>query len=177
MGTVTLVPVETYLRTAYRPDRDYIDGEVLERNMGEIPHGRVQGFFRDLFVQRQTEWKLEAIPEVRVQVNSTRYRVPDLTVLQLGGPDDLIVRSVPVCCIEIFSRDDRMREMQERVADYARMGVPAIWVVDPWRRVAYIGQADGRLLPEEGTLAIPGTSATVAVEEIFAELDRLGQPG
>ncbi len=34
--------VEKYLRTIYRPDCDYIDGEVLERNVGEIDHSRLQ---------------------------------------------------------------------------------------------------------------------------------------
>ncbi len=26
--------VEEYLRTPYHPDREYVDGEVLERNLG-----------------------------------------------------------------------------------------------------------------------------------------------
>lgn len=34
--------------------------------------------------------------------------------------------------------------MQERVADYRTMDVTAVWVLDPWRRVAYLGEADGR---------------------------------
>ena len=40
--TPALIPVEEYLRTVYRPDCDYIDGEVLERNLGEKPHARLQ---------------------------------------------------------------------------------------------------------------------------------------
>ncbi len=175
MGSATLVAVNTYLQTSYRPDCDYIEGEVLERNVGEIPHGRLQGFFRDLFVRHLADWSLEAIPEIRVQVTPTRFRVPDITVLPLGGPDTLIVHSTPVLCIEIFSSDDRMSRMQERVADYARMGVPAVWVVDPWRRVAYSGQANGKLVLEEATLTVPGTPVSVGVEEVFAELDRLQQ--
>lgn len=37
-ATPLLIPVEEYLSTAYRPDCDYVDGEVLERNVGETPH-------------------------------------------------------------------------------------------------------------------------------------------
>jgi hypothetical protein len=33
-----VVPVEEYLRTSYRPDCDYVDGEVLDRNVGEHDH-------------------------------------------------------------------------------------------------------------------------------------------
>ena len=35
MATSTLVPLSEYLRTSYRPDRDWIDGVVKERNVGE----------------------------------------------------------------------------------------------------------------------------------------------
>ena len=38
MKATALVPVEEYLRTTYRPDCDYVDGEVLERNVGEKDH-------------------------------------------------------------------------------------------------------------------------------------------
>ena len=37
------IPVEEYLRTSYRPDCDYVDGRVEERNWGEFEHGRIQG--------------------------------------------------------------------------------------------------------------------------------------
>ena len=43
--SAVLVPLEEYLHTTYRPDRDWIDGEAKERNMGEGPHAMVQGFF------------------------------------------------------------------------------------------------------------------------------------
>ena len=42
MKATMLVPVEEYLRTSYRPDRDYVDGEVLERNLGEHDHSDLQ---------------------------------------------------------------------------------------------------------------------------------------
>ena len=33
-----------YLRTSYHSDRDYVDGEVQERNLGEFDHAAVQVF-------------------------------------------------------------------------------------------------------------------------------------
>ena len=42
MGSTTLVSVGEYLSTAYRPDREYIDGRILERNLGERDHSVVQ---------------------------------------------------------------------------------------------------------------------------------------
>jgi hypothetical protein len=42
MASVTQIPVAEYLKTSYRPDREYIDGEVRERNVGKWEHARVQ---------------------------------------------------------------------------------------------------------------------------------------
>jgi Uma2 family endonuclease len=33
-----MVSVEEYLTTSFNPDRDYVDGELEERNFGEQPH-------------------------------------------------------------------------------------------------------------------------------------------
>jgi hypothetical protein len=39
----TLVSVEEYLGTSYPDgDREYVDGEIVERNAGEIDHGSLQ---------------------------------------------------------------------------------------------------------------------------------------
>ena len=39
MATRTSVPVEVYLRSSeYEPDAEYVDGEILERPMGELSH-------------------------------------------------------------------------------------------------------------------------------------------
>ena len=35
MATGTLVSMEEYLSTSYRPDREYVDALILERNLGE----------------------------------------------------------------------------------------------------------------------------------------------
>jgi hypothetical protein len=42
MASRTLISVEEYLRTSYRPDCDYVDGEVVERNVGEKDHSSLQ---------------------------------------------------------------------------------------------------------------------------------------
>ena len=37
-----LVSVEEYLHTVYRPDCDYVDGELVDRNVGEKSHAKAQ---------------------------------------------------------------------------------------------------------------------------------------
>ena len=170
------IPVEVYLRTTYHPDQEYIDGHLLERNLGEIPHSRLQGFFAWIFRQHEAEWKVSALPEQRVQVAPDRYRIPDICIIPLRTEDKRIVRSAPLLCIEVLSWDDRMGEMQERVDDYLRMGVRAVWIVDPRRRRAFLTTPDGVVTPVADKLVVSGTAIEVAVSDIFNELDRYEQP-
>lgn len=168
----TAVSVEQYLHSTYRPDCDYVNGEVLERNMGEFTHGWVQRFFTNIFV-RHPEWGLESVPETRLQVKEARFRIPDVMVVAKDKIELRVVRKPPVLCVEVFSSEDRMGRMQERVSEYVAMGVQAVWAVDPWRRVAYVAGEGGRLVVEEALLTVPGTEVRVGVEEVWAELDRL----
>ena len=39
MAASTFVSVGDYLRHTYYPDRDFVEGALLERNVGEIDHG------------------------------------------------------------------------------------------------------------------------------------------
>ena len=108
MATSTIVPLSEYLRTSYRPDCDWINGEVKERNVGERQHASVQKFFIRYFGSREEELNILVWPEQRVQVAATRFRVPDVTVTRASDPYEAIITIAPVLCIEILSRDDRM---------------------------------------------------------------------
>jgi Uma2 family endonuclease len=171
--TPVQIPVEEYLRTVYRPDCDYIDGEVLERNMGETPHARLQAFFVYYLRSREDEWQIDVLSEQRVQVGANRYRIPDVVAAAIPNLDDRILHTPPLLCIEILSSEDRMRKVQERIDDYARMGVRASWIIDPWRGTAFQAGPDAILHPIEDRLTVPGTAIAIAVPDIFAELDRL----
>lgn len=172
MATSTLVPLREYLETSYRPDRDWIDGEVRERNMGEGQHASVQGFLIGLFRLHRDEWDVRVLPEQRVQTSARHYRIPDVCVTRRSAPFEAIVHTPPLLCIEILSREDRMSEMQERVDDYLGMGVEVVWLVDPRRRKAFIADASG-LRESSQVLTVPGTAVAVQVSEAFAELDEL----
>jgi hypothetical protein len=42
MATSTAVPVEEYLRKTYDPDMEYVDGQLVERHVGEHFQSRLQ---------------------------------------------------------------------------------------------------------------------------------------
>ena len=81
----------------------------------------------------------------------------------LPNLDERIIRTPPLLCVEVLSSEDRMRRVQERIDDYARMGVPASWIVDPWRGVAYQADGDGVMHEEKVRLTVPGTEIGIDV--------------
>ena len=106
-----------------------------------------------------------------MQVRERRYRIPDVCIARGTDPDDLIVRTPPLLCIEVLSSKDTMAEVGRRAEDYRAMGVKHIWVTDPWNRRAFSYGEDSFVQPEDGVLRIAGTSIEVALTELFAELD------
>jgi len=90
MATGTLVSLEEYLSTSYRPDCDYVDGVVLERNLGEKDHSKLQGALLGYLYRRRKEWGIHVFPEQQVQVGRTRFRVPDLCIVAGAEPDEQI---------------------------------------------------------------------------------------
>lgn len=117
LATQPLVPLAQYLATTYRPDCDYLEGEVRERSLGERPHSLVQACLVRVFGVNGREWNVWVQPEQRVQVRPERYRVPDACVLKRDEPFENIVTRAPLLCIEVLSPGDSLRELQERVDD------------------------------------------------------------
>ena len=122
--------ISEYLKTTYRPDRDLVDGRIEERNAGEHDHAALQAALILWFGQHQQEWNIEVLPEQRIQISPTRFRVPDVCVVSLDQPVEQILTRPPLVCIEILSPEDTMRRMQERIDDYRKMSVENIWLFD-----------------------------------------------
>lgn len=171
MASTTLVPVSEYLGSTYRPDCDYLNGELKERNVGEQPHAHVQSILAAIFRDHRHDWQVRSLTEQRVQVSPTRFRVPDICVLRRADPKDPIVTVAPLLCTEVLSKDDTLNDLQARVNDYLDMGVEHIWVIDPLARVGYYASSRGFVQPEDGVLRIEGTTISVTLAEVFAELD------
>lgn len=87
MSTVTFVPLTEYLETSYRPDCEYLDGELLERNVGEWDHSRLQMLLSGFLHRQEKQWGILVVTEQRVQVKARRFRVPDICVLTGPPPD------------------------------------------------------------------------------------------
>ena len=171
MATATLIPLSEYLRTTYRPDRDFLAGILQERNMGEQPHARIQIILGSIFNANRRAWQVRALTEQRIQTSADHFRIADVCILRSSDPKDPIIRFPPLLCIEILSKDDTLGELQLRVNDYAGLGVEHIWAVDPWKRLAYVASTRGFVQPDDNILRIPDTLIQIDLPTLFDELD------
>jgi Uma2 family endonuclease len=130
----TQVSVEEYLKSVYKPDVEYVDGELEERNVGEIEHAKMILDVLVWFVGHRQEWQIQILPDVRVQVKAERFRIPDVCVCSASNTDTRIVTTAPLAVVEVLSPEDRIANYHERIADYMGMGIRGIWVVDPETR-------------------------------------------
>jgi Uma2 family endonuclease len=171
MSSVAVVSVEEYLSTSYRPDCDYVDGEIRERNLGEYEHANLQARLTIWFGNHEREWHIRVLVEQRIRVSARRYRIPDVCVLDRNQPIEPVSTRPPLIFIEILSKDDSLRDIRERVDDYLNFGVPHVWMLDPVLRKAYVCTKTGFQEPESGILEVAGSAIRVPLSEIFAELE------
>jgi Uma2 family endonuclease len=171
MATTVQIPLAEYLNTTYRPDRDYVDGEIEERNVGQKEHSAAQKFFDNTLFAHEQEWRLEAFPEIRIQVGPHRIRVADIAILRQDEAYEPVLTRPPLAVVEVLSPEDRIQRYRRRLDDYRDMGIPLVWVVDPLRRAAY-EYTSGAFAPID-EFRIPGTNCRIPVSDLWARLDTL----
>jgi Uma2 family endonuclease len=84
-------------------------------------------------------------PELRVRAAATRFRVPDVTLLDRDQPIEQIITIAPLAAFEVLSPEDRVQRMQRKLEDYRLMGIPQIWVINPEDN-SFSRYVDGQLL-------------------------------
>jgi len=165
------VSEEEYLHSSYEPECELVDGELLERNVGERDHSVLQGEFIFYFASRRKLWGVEVFPSLRIRLAPGHYRVPDLSVYTQPAPRDPVFSTPPFIAIEILSPDDRMSRIRRKIDDYLTFGVPYIWVIDPEARKADVYTPRGFYAAEDLILRTENPAIEVPLPELFAALD------
>jgi Uma2 family endonuclease len=164
----TLVSVEEYLNTSFDDgDREYVDGAIVERNLGEKTHSKLQRKLVGFFITQESTLQTYCFPEQRVQVKATRFRVPDVCVYIGAEPEEEVFRAPPFLVVEILSKDDRASDLQERIDDYLVFGVDFVWVIDPRRRTGTVHTAGGSWEARDGVLRTRGPNIELPLGELF----------
>jgi Uma2 family endonuclease len=171
----TLVSLEEYLNTSYEPDRDYVDGVLVERNVGTQKHGGLQFIVAKYFDRFQKSHGIHTFIEVRLLVNAAtgRHRIPDVQVLQIPFKRDRVVVDVPVVIVEIKSPEDTLDDLLDRCFDYEKLAVKNILVMDPDRKLAWtFEQGSLKLLTgASAELDLGQSILAFPFAQLFAELD------
>ncbi len=163
--------LDEYLHTPFDgPDRDYVDGEVVERNMGELPHAILQAELLRM-LGNLTTLGIRALPEIRIQTSATRFRVADIGVWHAGPIGRRIPTVPPFLVVEILSPEDRLVRLQPKIREYLDHGVERVWVIDPDERRALsysAGDPGGTLVDE---LRTQNPDITIPLPGLLAALD------
>ena len=148
-----------------------LEGELVERNVGEYEHSNLQGALVEWLRRRRRDWNIRVLPEQRIRVSANRFRIPDVCVVSREQELEQVFTRPPLICIEVLSKDDTLRSMQERVDDYRAFGVPNIWVLDPVKLRAYVCQHGDFREPDGAILEVADTPIWILLRELFADLD------
>jgi Uma2 family endonuclease len=166
MSTKSAVSLEEYLRTSFEnPDREYVDGEIVERRLPDQFQSKTQWLLEGVFWDLAKTRPFHGRPELRSRVAPTRIRIPDVSIYAGNEPTELVPSTPPLAAIEIVSPEDRYADLMQKFEEYSTWGVPHIWLVDPRRRKLqkYISGS----LTEVAALEIPEYDVRITPAEIF----------
>jgi Uma2 family endonuclease len=123
------------------------------------------------FYNNEKTWDVIALVEQRIRVGPRRVRIADICLLRRDAPKEQVIVTPPLLCVEILSPEDRLPRAARVMEDYARMGVPNLWLLDPQDRVAYNYTSEGIFKLTADRLAIPNTEIHIELPTLFAALD------
>lgn len=151
-ANANFISIREYLTADYEVDCDYVDGVLEERNLGEVDHSHLITLLIVYLYSQRERLQVKILPDVRVQVGATRFRVPDVALASATDTGQILTNP-PLLCIEVLSPEDRLSRMRARVADYHTMGVPDVWIIDPKTRNCFQSTLAGEFYePTDGVL-------------------------
>jgi Uma2 family endonuclease len=168
MAVKTLMSVEDYLRTSFEGSGcEYLDGEIVERNMGEFPHAKLQLRLGHLLPLRGLG--LEVVTEIRTQITPTRFRILDIAAWRPGYIGERIPTVPPFLAVEILSPEDRMVRMQPKIQEYLAIGVEWVWVIDPEEKRALVYNKSNPAGELAEVLRTENPKIEIPLEELFQQ--------
>jgi Uma2 family endonuclease len=164
MGAQIATSIEDYLRTSYPDvDREYRNGEVVERSMPDYLHGKVQILLGIFFGLLRKRFPFFPSVETRLRMGPDKVLIPDVTVFYPEEPSRQ-PDTPPFIAIEILSIDDKLSAVREKLEEYRIWGISHVWLVDPHARRLYTCEPG---LTEVTTLRIPELEIELKAADVF----------
>jgi Uma2 family endonuclease len=177
VGTGTLISLDEYLNTSYEPDMEFANGVLVRRNVGTPLHGWLQAILAGYFRQFRNSHRIRTFTEARMLVDAatSRYRIPDVMVLEIPYQKGKVVVDAPAIVVEIKSPDDTFDGIVDKCFEYDSLSIPNIVVMDPENRRGWLFRQGGLQLLTGGTvgLSLPQQHKTIdfPFDQMFGELD------
>lgn len=178
MATDTLAySPEDLLAITDRPMPELVDGQLVERGMGEESDSIAATILSLIFdhVKRHGLGRVHG-SQCGYQIfphDPRKVRIPDVSFtrkerMPAEGPAKGHARVAPDLVVEVISPNDLATDLIARLEDYHSAGVPLLWVVDPTTRTVCVERPDGtaqRLDPNDtidGGDVLPGFRHPIA---------------
>jgi Uma2 family endonuclease len=140
-----IVTYEEWLRLPEVSDEieEVVNGEIRIMPPAKLKHALiVERLRRSLDAQLDPARFLILISDfgLIIRREPLTSRVPDLAVFELSTmvEQDGYVHSAPQLVVEVLSPSNTRREREEKLGDYAALGVPEVWVVSPEARTVEV---------------------------------------
>ncbi len=165
MGAKTAASLDEYLRTSFPDlDREFRDGEIVERASPDRLHSRTQVLIAFFFEALRKRLSVFAHTELCLRLREGLVLIPDVCVYWPEEPASRFPDVPPLVAIEILSADDRLTAVRDKLEEYRAWGVQHVWLVDPHSRRMYTCNAG---LTEVATLRVPEIDAELTPGDIF----------
>jgi Uma2 family endonuclease len=155
MATATMTKVwtpEELLEVRDRPMPELIDGKLVARRLMGQKADRLASeliYFLGVFVEKSNVGAVngaggsyQIFPD-----DPNKVRIPDVSFIRKerepAGAAEGHGRVVPELIAEVISPNDLAEELDVKVLDFFRAGVPLIWVVNPGSRSVRVMRGDG----------------------------------
>jgi len=169
MAVETLLSLEEYLNTSYSPDREYRDGVLVERNVGDEAHSWLQTALAAYLHRRRKQWNIRAYTELRVKIREKWFPIPDVCVYSMPRFEGRYPEQPPLLWIEILSHDDRMVDVWAKANELIEHGVPFVWIIDPNTLESELRTAAGMQPVTDKTLRLPDSPIVIPLAEVMEE--------
>ncbi len=157
--------VEEYLTTSFPDlDKEYRDGELVERSLPDNLHSKTQTLAAVFFGGLRKSLPVFACISLRLKIRPMLYLIPDVCVFYPAEPQGRYPDTSPFIAIEILSLDDKLADVREKLETYRTWGVTHVWLVDPHSR--RMNTCDAGLMEVE-SLQVPGLNLTLTTAEVF----------
>jgi Uma2 family endonuclease len=161
-----------------KPYREFVDGEILEKVMGERRHLRAQQFLSVAFDSYCGASGGEAGPEGRVLFDTVRgveFRLPDYAYWAPGKPSfDGTYLLPPTLAIEIRSPGESMADQRAKCRYFREHGVDAVWLIDIVNHTAerFEDGVDGEVATGGALTATVVPALRIDLADLWRAIDR-----